>query len=135
MKQKPARKSSPKPRRQPRPARSGPSPGETLAKLCRDIALDKKAEDVVILDVTGISTVTDYLVVCSGNSEPQLKAIANEIVHRLKDRGRRPQSQDGFPASRWIAMDYTDVLVHIFHPETRQRYGLEELWSDAKRVR
>lgn len=128
MKQKPARKSSPKPRRQP-------SPGETLAKLCREIALDKKAEDVVVLDVTGLSSVTDYLVVCSGNSEPHLKAIANELIARLKSLGRRPQSQDGFPASRWVVLDFTDVLVHIFHPETRARYGLEDLWSDARRVR
>ncbi len=128
MKQKPARKSSSKPRRQP-------GPGEILAKLCRDIALDKKAEDVVVLDVTGISTVTDYLVVCSGNSEPHLKAIANEVIGRLRQIGRRPHAQDGFPASRWIVLDYSDVLVHIFHPETRARYGLEDLWSDARKLR
>jgi ribosome-associated protein len=106
-----------------------------LAKLCRDIALDKKAEDVAVLDVRGISTVADYLVVCSGTSEPHLKAIADEILRRLKELGHRPHGREGYPPSRWIVMDYTDVLIHIFHPELRQRYGLEELWSDAKRVR
>jgi ribosome-associated protein len=108
---------------------------ELLAKLCREIALDKKAEDVMILDVRGISNVTDFLLICSGRSEPHLKAIADEIARRLRDRGIRPHGRDGFPPSRWIVMDYNDVLVHIFHPELRQRYALEQLWGDAKRVR
>lgn len=106
-----------------------------LARLCREIALDKKAEDVLILDVRGISTVTDFMLICTGNSEPHLKAIADEIGRRLRDRGIRPNGLDGFPPSRWIVMDYNDLLVHIFHPELRSRYGLEHLWGDAKRVR
>ncbi len=108
---------------------------EPLAKLCREIALDKKAEDVVILDVHGISNVTDYLLICSGKSEPHLKAIAEEIARRLRDKGIRPLGRDGYPPSRWIVMDYSDVMVHIFHPELRLRYGLEDLWGDAKRVK
>lgn len=108
----------------------------TLAKLCREAALDKKAADVVLLDVRGITTVADYFLICSGNSEPQLKAIADEITRRLRnDRGIRPKGRDGVPASRWIVMDCGDVLVHVFHPEVRQRYALEQLWGDAKRVR
>jgi ribosome-associated protein len=106
-----------------------------LAKLCRKIALDKKAEDVLILDVRGISNVADCFFICTGTSEPHLKAIANEIERRLRDEGFRPLHREGFPPSRWIVMDYNDVLVHIFHPELRQRYALEQLWGDAKRVK
>jgi len=113
---------------------SGLAP-ENLAKLCRQIALDKKAEDAMILDVRGISTVADFFFICTGTSEPHLKAIADEICRRLRDEGIRPLHRDGYPPSRWIVMDYNDVLIHIFHPELRQRYGLEDLWGDAKRLK
>lgn len=106
-----------------------------LAKLCREYALDKKAEDVLLLDMRKVSTVTDFLLIASGNSEPHLKAIADTIARRLRDEGIRPHGLDGFPRSRWVVMDYNDVIVHIFHPEVRQRYALEQLWGDAKRVK
>jgi ribosome-associated protein len=106
-----------------------------LVKLCREIALGKKAEDAIILDVRNVSSVADFFLICTGTSEPHLKAIADEIARRLRDEGMRPRHRDGYPPSRWIVMDYNDVLVHIFHPELRQRYSLEELWGDAKRVK
>lgn len=106
-----------------------------LARLCREIALDKKAEDVVILDVRQISTVADYLVICSGLSEPQLKAIAEETMRRLREQGIRAKHHVGAPPSRWVILDFGDVMFHIFHPELRERYALEQLWGDAKRVR
>ena len=106
-----------------------------LAKLCREIALSKKAEDAIILDVRGVSSVADFFLICTGTSEPHLKAIADEIARRLRDEGMRPRHRDGYPPSRWIVMDFNDVLVHIFHPELRQRYCLEDLWGDAKRVK
>lgn len=106
-----------------------------LAKLCREIALDKKAEDVLILDLRGIAPVADFFIICSGNSEPHLKAIGEEIVRRLRERGIRARGRHGLPASRWVVLDYSDVLVHVFHPELRERYALEQLWGDAKRVR
>ena len=106
-----------------------------LAKLCREAALDKKAEDVLILDVRKISTITDYLILCSGNSEPQLKAIAEEVSRRTRERGVRPPRHSGLPTSRWMVLDFDDVMVHIFHPDLRERYALEQLWGDAKRVR
>lgn len=106
-----------------------------LAKLCRTIAADKKAHDIVILDVRKISSVTDYLVICSGTSEPHLKAIADEIGRRLRETGIRASHHDGYPQSRWVVMDYGDVMVHIFHPELREHYALEHLWGDARRVR
>jgi ribosome-associated protein len=106
-----------------------------LAKLCRQIALDKKAEDVLILDVRKISSIADYFFICTGNSEPHLKAIADEIARRLRDDGIRSSHRDGGPPSRWVVMDYGDVMIHIFHRDLREHYGLEHLWGDAKRVK
>jgi len=87
------------------------------------------------LDLRGISSFTDFFVICSGTSEPQLKAIANEIEARLReDHSLRPVAVDGFPASQWIVLDYRQVVVHIFHSEKRAFYSLEDLWGDAPRV-
>jgi ribosome-associated protein len=105
---------------------------ERLAKLCGQLAWNKKAEDIVILDLRGISTFTDFFVICSASSEPQLKAIAGEIEERLKkDYGVRATAIDGLPASQWIVLDYLEVVVHIFHRDKREFYSLENLWGDA----
>jgi ribosome-associated protein len=96
---------------------------------------DKKAENVVVLDLRGISSFTDFFVICSGTSEPHLKAIAGEIQDRLKkDHGIRPHAVDGYPMSQWIVIDYSDVIIHIFHESKRGFYSLEDLWSDAPRL-
>jgi len=88
-----------------------------------------------VLDLRGISTFTDFFVICSGTSEPQLKAIANEIETRLReDHSLRPIAVDGFPASQWMVLDYLQVVVHIFHRDKRAFYSLEDLWGDAPRV-
>jgi ribosome-associated protein len=88
-----------------------------------------------VLDLRGISTFTDFFVLCSATSEPQLKAIAGEIETRLKeDYGTRAIAIDGFPASQWIVLDYLQVVVHVFHQEKRAFYSLEDLWGDAPRV-
>ena len=88
-----------------------------------------------MLDLHGISSFTDFFVICSGASEPQLKAIANEIETRLKeDHNVRAVARDGFPASQWIVLDYLQVVVHIFHRDKRSFYSLEDLWGDARRV-
>ena len=101
----------------------------------RAVAADKKAENLVALDLRGISTFTDFFVICSGTSEPHLKAIAGEIEHRLKaDDNVAPAAVDGYPMSHWIVIDYTDVVVHIFHEQKRGFYSLEDLWSDAPRL-
>ncbi len=116
------------------PSSSAPE-GLDLAQRCVELALDKKALDPVILDLQAISTITDYLVICSAQSEPQLKAIANGIVKSLKDdHGRTPYAVDGFPASQWIVIDYGEVMLHIFHQDKRGIYALEDLWSDAQKV-
>jgi ribosome-associated protein len=86
----------------------------------------------VVLDLRTISTFTDFFVICSATSEPQLKAIANEIETRLReDHSIRPVAIDGFPASQWIVLDYLQVVVHVFHRDKREFYSLEDLWSDA----
>ncbi len=84
----------------------------------------------------GISTFTDFFVICTGTSEPHLKAIAGELRDRLKtDHGIQPMAIDGYPTSQWVVADYSDVIVHIFHSEKRGVYSLEDLWSDAPRLK
>jgi ribosome-associated protein len=88
-----------------------------------------------VLDLRGISTFTDFFVICSATSEPQLKAIAGEIQTRLKeDNAVRPVAVDGYPASQWMVLDYLQVVVHIFHRDKREFYSLEDLWGDAPRI-
>ena len=88
-----------------------------------------------MLDLREISSFTDFFVICSGTSEPHLKAIAGEIEQRLKeDHGIRPAAVDGFPASQWMVLDYLQVIVHVFHSDKRAFYSLEDLWGDAPRL-
>ena len=88
-----------------------------------------------MLDLREISSFTDFFVICSATSEPQLKAIASEIETRLKqDHAIRAVAVDGFPASQWIVLDYLQVVVHVFHREKREFYSLEDLWGDARRI-
>jgi ribosome-associated protein len=110
-------------------------PSEQIALLCAEYAANKKAENLVVLDMRGLSGVADFFVICSGNSEPHLKAIAGEIQEKLReDHQLRPHNVDGYPMSQWIVVDYYDVLVHIFHESKRSFYSLESLWSDAPRL-
>jgi len=112
-----------------------PPPPEQLARLCAEFAANKKAENIQVLDLRSLVSFADYFVICSGTSEPHLKAIAGEIQERLRDEyGTRPHNVDGYPMSQWIVVDYYDVLVHIFHTEKRAFYSLEDLWSDAPRL-
>ena len=98
-----------------------------------DAADARKAEDIVALDLRGISSVADYFLICSGTSEPHLKAIRDHLEREAAALESRPRTVEGFPESRWIVVDFGPVLVHIFHPQTRGYYGLEELWSDGRR--
>ena len=89
----------------------------------------------MVIDLRGISSFTDFFVICSGTSEPHLKAIAGEIEERLKgDEHVKPVAVDGYPMSHWIVIDYSDVVVHIFHEQKRGFYSLEDLWGDAPRL-
>lgn len=106
-----------------------------LAQLCRELAENKKAEDVVVLDVRKVSDVTDFYVIATASSEPQLRAVETEILDTLeRDHQIRPHSTDGTGQTHWIVADFFDVIVHVMRPETRAQYDLEGLWSDAPRV-
>ena len=107
-----------------------------LALLCRELADNKKAEDIVILDVRELSSVTDYFVIASGTSEPHLRAIVDEIRDKLRDEhSLRPKAVDGTLHTAWVVLDYFDVIVHIMRGDVRERYDLETLWGDAPRVK
>ena len=107
-----------------------------LALLCRDLADNKKAENIVILDVRKLSSVTDYFVLASGTSQPHLRAIVEEISSQLRDvHELRPARSEGTKNGTWVVMDYFDVIVHVMHTETRLRYDLEGLWGDARPVK
>ena len=107
-----------------------------LALLCRELADDKKAEDIAILDVRDLSSVTDYFVIASGTSEPHLRAIVDEIEERLREEHEvKPKAIDGTLQTAWVVLDYFDVIVHIMRRDVRQRYDLETLWGDAPRVK
>ena len=107
-----------------------------LALLCRELAENRKADDIVILDVRELSSVTDYFVIASGTSEPHLRAIVEEITGKLRaDHGLRPRAVDGRLQAAWVVLDYFDVIVHLMREETRERYDLETLWGDAPCVK
>jgi ribosome-associated protein len=99
-----------------------------------ELALERKAQDVVILDLRGISSATDYFVLASGTSDIQVKAIAEHVLEEGKKEGSRPEHVEGMSTGRWILLDYVDCVVHVLHPEARDFYQLERLWGDAPRL-
>ena len=114
------------------PARFG---GEAMARAAADYADNKKASDILIMDLRGLSTVTDYMVLCSVDALPQLRAVRDEVWSEFRDKHQlKPLVADSNMESLWLVLHYGDVMVHIFHKEKRAFYSLEELWSDAPRV-
>jgi ribosome-associated protein len=104
-------------------------------KTIVEAALDKKAEDVLVLDLRGLCHFTDYFVICHGSSTRQALAIADEVEERLLEVGRlKPKHVEGRRVGDWILLDFIDVVVHVFVDEKREFYGLERLWGDAPRV-
>ena len=104
----------------------------TLAKKIADLALAKKADDVLLMDLRKVTTTTDFFVLCSADSATQVKAIADSIVEGTETVGSRVWHTEGLQALLWVVLDYVDVVVHIFHKEERSFYNLERLWGDAK---
>jgi len=106
-----------------------------LALLCRELADNKKAENLVILDLRKLPAVTDFMVLCTGTSDPHLRAVEEGISRKLRDEhALKPHAIDGTRHSGWIVLDYLDVLVHVMKQDARERYDLEGLWNDAPRV-
>lgn len=107
-----------------------------LALLCRDLAENRKAENITVLDVHEVSSVTDYFVIASGTSEPHLRAITDEITDKLRaEHNLRPRAVDGTLQTAWIVLDFFDVIVHVMRTDVRERYNLEALWGDAPQVK
>jgi ribosome-associated protein len=107
---------------------------DALARRLAAIADDKKATDLVALDVRPLVSYTDYLVICTARNERQAKAIHDEIYHQLKRDGWLPARIEGEREAEWVLMDYLDAVLHIFTPELRERYRLEVLWGEAERL-
>ncbi|SHK37633.1 ribosome-associated protein [Rubritalea squalenifaciens DSM 18772] len=109
--------------------------GIELAKACALAADENKAEDIKIIDVRGLSTLTDFMVICSGNSMPHLKAVLRDTEGLVIERhGVKPYKTEGRAETKWVVLDYVDVMVHVMHEDMRTLYGLEELWGDGKDV-
>jgi ribosome-associated protein len=105
-----------------------------VARVAVEAAEDKKAADIVLLDVAGLTSIADYFVICSGGSERQLAAIAEAIAERVADLGVKPYAREGSALSHWVLVDLGSVIVHVFAPPERDFYQLERLWSEAKTV-
>ncbi|VBB06800.1 ribosomal silencing factor during starvation [Lucifera butyrica] len=103
-----------------------------LPEMIAAAADDKKARDIVILDMQGISSVTDFFVICSANSTTQVAAIADNIEEKLSEKGINPLHKEGYREAHWILLDYGTCVVHIFIEEDRNFYNLERLWGDAQ---
>jgi len=97
-------------------------------------ACDKKARDIVLLDIRRVSTATDFLMICNGQSTRQVQSIADEVIAKLREIGARPMGIEGYENARWILLDYCDMVIHIFHEETRKYYEIDRLWDDAPGV-
>ena len=109
--------------------------GQDLAITCAREAAEIQAENIQVLDLRGLSSLTDFMVLCTGNSMPHLKAVLREVEKGVREKGgANPLHSEGRPDSRWVVLDYVDVMVHVFDEEAREHYALEDLWGDAKAV-
>jgi ribosome-associated protein len=106
-----------------------------LAKACAQGADEIQAENIRIWDMRGVSNLTDFMIVCSGTSMPHLRAILRDIAHHVESTlSVKPVHVEGKADTRWVVLDYIDVMVHVMHQELRDYYGLEQLWGDAKEI-
>lgn len=107
---------------------------ESLLRAAATAAASKKARDVKALDLRDLSGVCDYFLICSGSSEPQVKAIAEAVEEQLRNAGQKPWHVEGWEGRRWVLLDYVELVVHVFHEKTREYYMLDRLWGDARSV-
>ena len=123
------------------PAQDEPIPAEVrdraydLAQICVQVCQEKKAEDIILFDVQGKTILADYFIVCSGNSRPHIRALAEHLRTAMREQGLRPRGMDGIPgSSQWVVLDYGVIIIHILDTAAREFYRLEELWDDRKIV-
>lgn len=107
---------------------------ESLLQIVYKALDDKKAEDIVVLNMQNISLLADYFLICNGNSDRQAQAIAREVQEKAQENGYEIKRVEGFDSARWILVDLGDVVVHIFHKDERAFYNLERLWGDAPQL-
>ncbi len=105
-----------------------------LLELAYKAADDKRAEDIVVLDMKGISLIADYFLICHGNSDKQVQAISRELKDKAEENGHNVRRLEGFDEARWILVDMGDIVAHVFHKDERSYYNLERLWGDAPHV-
>lgn len=103
---------------------------ESVAEACDD----RRAENIVVLDMDRLSIIADYFLICHGNNERQVQAIARAVKETLEEKGITIENMEGFERARWIVIDVADIVCHIFHKEERNYYNLERLWGDAHRI-
>jgi ribosome-associated protein len=117
-----------------RPKKSAPARLPAQVKSAAEAAADKKAIDLVVLDLRKASAFTDFFVICTGANVRQVQAIADGVQETLRATGLRPSLVEGYERGQWVLIDYFDFIVHVFSPSTREFYGLERLWGDAKTI-
>ena len=103
-----------------------------ITKYIAELMLEKHARDIAIMDLREVTSVTDYFLICSADSNIQVRAIVDHFVDSLRKDGVKPYHIEGYAGQSWVIVDYIDIVVHIFLPATREYYGIEKLWADAK---
>ena len=115
-------------------AQTQPLTSDAAVKRAAALALDGKAQDVVVMNLKGVTDMTDFFVVASGTSDTHVRSVAEHIIEQLKKAGVTVNHVEGLTQGRWVLLDYVDFVVHVFHPTLRSFYQLERLWSDAEVV-
>lgn len=110
------------------------SPGEPIARRAAALASELKATNLVVLDLRGVTDMTDFFVIASGTSDTHVRAVASHVLERLKEEGVTTDNIEGLTQGRWALLDYLDCVVHVFHPAQRQFFQLERLWGDARSI-
>ena len=108
------------------------APAAAIAQRAAQILLDNKANDIVVLDLRGVTDMTDFFIIASGTSDTHVRALGDHVLEDLKKEGARAHHVEGLTQGRWVLLDYVDFVVHVFHPTLRNFYQLERLWSDAE---
>lgn len=111
-----------------------PTPRQ-LALAAAEVCDEKKAKDIVVLDVRKVTTISDFFIICSTSNERQARAIAEDLRLKMRDLGRSEMGVEGLQDGRWVLQDFADFVLHIFHESQREFYDIEGLWADAKQVR